>query len=138
MPRHPFINEILNRLSAIPPDRLDLPWRQTGNLFIAELIEELDPEITIWPSHFLIPVHFEGRVYQGPGKVYAYQMFGSTVGAYDKGSFLRRRSERKKSRKAAEIYKRLHAERLASQAAAWEQMASSKPATDGSDQNPQR
>lgn len=59
VPGHPFLKEIINRLAAVPPEKLYLPWRETGNLFVAELIEELNPEITIWPSYTLIPIHFE-------------------------------------------------------------------------------
>lgn len=114
VPGHPFLKEILDRLSKVPPAELGIPWRQTGNLFIAELIEELAPEITIWPSHTLIPVHFEGRVYRGPGKVYAHQLFGSTVGAYEtrRGSYFSRKKEKKERKKTYLGYKRM-AERMA-------------------------
>lgn len=82
VPGHPFLNEILDRLSRLDPRELDVPWRQTGNLFVAELIEELKPDIVIWPSHVLIPEHFAGWRYRGDGKVYARHMFGETTGRY--------------------------------------------------------
>lgn len=82
VPGHPFVKELIDRLSSVAPRDLDHPWKQTGNLFVAELIEELKPEITIWPSHTLIPEHFIGRKYKGTGKVYARQLFGETNKAY--------------------------------------------------------
>ncbi|WP_345097715.1 glycosyltransferase family 32 protein [Chelativorans composti] len=82
-PGHPFLKELIERLSRIPPADLDRPWKQTGNLFVAQLIEELKPDITIWPSYTLIPEHYTGLRYEGPGKIYARQMFGETNNAYE-------------------------------------------------------
>ncbi|MGR6466834.1 glycosyltransferase family 32 protein [Rhizobium sp. PAMB 3182] len=80
---HPFLRLIIDTLKARDPLYLDHPWRETGNLFVAEMIEKHQPDIVIWPSHVLIPEHFTGRAYRGDGKVYARQMFGETVGAYE-------------------------------------------------------
>jgi mannosyltransferase OCH1-like enzyme len=82
VPGHPFVAQVIDLLAAVEPRDLDHPWRQTGNLFIAELIEKERPEIVIWPSHTLIPEHFTGRKYMGSEKVYAKQFFGETTGAY--------------------------------------------------------
>lgn len=81
-PGHPFVRLLIDTLKARDPHLLDHPWRETGNLFVSEMIEKHGPEITIWPSHVLIPEHFTGRKYKGDGKIYAEQMFGETVGAY--------------------------------------------------------
>ncbi|MAW86962.1 MAG: hypothetical protein CMJ42_10580 [Phyllobacteriaceae bacterium] len=81
-PGHPFLRLIIDTLKTVDPLELDQPWRQTGNLFIAEMIERHQPEIVIWPSHTLIPEHFLGRKYEGEGKVYARQMFGETNNLY--------------------------------------------------------
>lgn len=81
-PGHPFLRLLIDTLKARDPLMLDHPWRETGNLFVAEMIEKHQPDIVIWPSHVLIPEHFTGRVYKGDGKVFAHQMFGETVGAY--------------------------------------------------------
>lgn len=126
IPGHPFLDTILERLSAVPPEDLYHPWKQTGNLFIAELIEELEPDIIIWPSHTLIPVHFEGRVYRGPDKIYAHLIFGSTINAYERGSYFLRKREKKKTKRAGQIYKRLRAERRAKLRASGEQLINLK------------
>lgn len=82
VPGHPFLRLVIDALKARDPRMLDHPWRETGNLFMAEMIEKHRPDIVIWPSHVLIPEHYTGRVYSGDGKVYARQMFGETLGAY--------------------------------------------------------
>jgi len=110
-PRHPFLDLILNVLQNTPPEKLDHPWKQTGNLFIAELIEKYKPDIVIWPSYVLIPQHFTGRTYSGPGKVYARQMFGETTNAYKFGSFFPKVLEIRRKIYASMARKRLRADR---------------------------
>lgn len=108
-PGHPFLDLILNILENTPPAELDQPWRTTGNLFIAELIEKHQPDIVIWPSYVLIPEHFTGRTYQGPGKVYAHQIFGETTGAYKFGSMFARLAEIRRRLYASKARKHLRA-----------------------------
>lgn len=108
-PEHPFLDLVLSLLERVPPEELDQPWRQTGNLFIAELIEKHRPDIVIWPSHVLIPEHFAGRKYSGPGRIYAHQKFGETTGAYEFGSLLDRLLETRRKIYASMARKRLRA-----------------------------
>jgi hypothetical protein len=81
-PNDPFVGALIERLALIEPAALGTPWVTTGNLFVARMIEELDPDIVILPSHTFIPVHFEGVAYSGSEKIYAVQYFGSTRDAY--------------------------------------------------------
>ncbi len=104
---HPFLDLILDHLSNVPPAYLDHPWKQTGNLFVAEMIEKHRPDIVIWPSHILIPEHFAGRKYTGDGKVYAHQMFGETLGGYRYKSFLDRLIDKRREFHASMARKRL-------------------------------
>lgn len=106
-PKHPFVGEIIERLSKVPPEQLDVPWKQTGNYFIACLIEEYDPNIVIWPSHYFIPRHFTGRQYMGNDKIYAHQLFGTTTGRYEHSSILDRLANRFKKRYARRRVKEL-------------------------------
>lgn len=106
---HPFLELVISTLEKVPPLHLDHPWRQTGNLFIAELIEKHQPDIVIWPSHVLIPEHFAGRKYQGAGKIFAHQMFGETTGAYEFASLLGRVAEVRRQIYASRARKRLRA-----------------------------
>lgn len=86
-PGHPFLRLLIDEMKRVDPLYLDHPWRQTGNLFVSEMIERHDPDIVIWPSYTLIPEHFTGRKYTGDGKVYAHQMFGETTGIYKAASW---------------------------------------------------
>lgn len=76
-PQDPFVGMLLDKLETLDIINLDAPWKTTGNKFVAEMIEAHNPNVVIFPSHTLIPVHFEGRVYTGSDTVYAKQMFGS-------------------------------------------------------------
>jgi hypothetical protein len=40
-------------------------------------------DMIIFPSHYFLPIHFTGVLYQGHEKVYAYQEWGSTKNNYD-------------------------------------------------------
>lgn len=97
-PGHPFFRQVIDRLKAVDPAKLDIPWKQTGNLFVAQMIEELQPDIVIWPSHYLIPVHFTGVTYNGSGKIYAEQYFASTRKLYASGSFFTRLKEKRRKK----------------------------------------
>lgn len=99
VPGHPFLRLLIDHLKAIDPVDLDVPWKTTGNWFVAEMIEKYRPDITIWPSYTLIPEHHLGRVYKGPGKVYAHQLFGSTTGELYTRSTLRARLIKKLTRR---------------------------------------
>ncbi|MHA3112673.1 glycosyltransferase family 32 protein [Acinetobacter sp. ANC 4193] len=81
-PKNKFVGQLIEELLLLNIDDLDLPWKSTGNLFVAKMIEKYDPNITIFPSHFFNPVHFEGITYEGSEKVYAKQLFGSTQSSY--------------------------------------------------------
>lgn len=83
-PQNKFVGSLIEELLKLSPDDLGPAWKTTGNLFVAKMIEKYQPDITIFPSYYFIPVHFEGMVYSGNGKVYAKQLFGSTRGAYPK------------------------------------------------------
>lgn len=83
-PNNKFLEQIITELSTLTIDQLDTPWRTTGNLFIAEMIEKYQPDIKIFPSHYFIPVHHEGIIYKGNDKIYCKQMFGSTFSSYAK------------------------------------------------------
>lgn len=81
---HPFLEQLIQALGDVNPSSADAPWKTTGNLFVARMIRDLKPDVTIWPSHFFIPVHKDGDKYLGGGKVYSEQYFGSTYSSYRK------------------------------------------------------
>lgn len=89
-PRNTFVRALIDEIKTVPPSQLDEPWISTGNLFVAKMIERLNPDITIFPSYYFIPIHFTGVVYNGLEQIYAKQMFGTTRNAYSKPSLISR------------------------------------------------
>lgn len=108
-PKNEFVGQLINELNSLSLDELDDPWISTGNLFVAKMIEKYNPNITIFPSHYFIPVHYVGLVYEGNDKVYAKQLFGSTNYSYTKPktNFIQKlltRAERKNRKKLIEEF----------------------------------
>ncbi|MFC4351817.1 hypothetical protein ACFOW6_09710 [Fodinicurvata halophila] len=81
-PGDPFVGQLVEQLARTDPRHLHDPWHSTGNLFVSRMIWEWRPDIVIWPSYRLIPVHYTGVSYEGDGKVYANQLFGATRRSY--------------------------------------------------------
>lgn len=107
VPRHPFLRLLIDTLKEVDPSDLDVAWKQTGNKFVAEMIEKHRPAIKIWPSHTMIPEHKDGWTYNGTEKVYARQFFGSTRKIYKSGKLFDKFLERRKKKYATKTRKRL-------------------------------
>lgn len=64
-------------------EEVGTPWKTTGNRFMQETIEGGEwPRLKMFPSHFFNPTHWTGRKYEGAGKVYAIQHWGTTRKLY--------------------------------------------------------
>ena len=81
-PGNKFVGYLIDRLGKLRPMDLDEPWKTTGNYFIARMINEYQPDIKIFPSHYFIPDHYTGHRFEGNDKVYAYQLFAETTKSY--------------------------------------------------------
>lgn len=81
-PRNPFLKLIIDTLSSVAPSDLNRPWNSTGNGFLKRLIRKHRPDLTIFPSHYFIPEHYKGNIYDGPDTIYARQFWGSTKASY--------------------------------------------------------
>lgn len=87
-PRHPFLGILLDEISKLSLTAdLKIPYTSVGNFFVSKhLYKKNYSNITKFPSHYFIPDHrITGLQYSGEGKVYANQMFGSTLKRYDLG-----------------------------------------------------
>jgi mannosyltransferase OCH1-like enzyme len=86
-PNHPFLKLLLNEISTIPVKNLHVPYISVGNLLVSKhLYKKERTDVKIFPSHYFVPNHFMGKRYSGTGKVYATQMWGSTLGKYHLGT----------------------------------------------------
>lgn len=82
-PSNEFVRILIDTLHMLEPaDLKDEVWMSTGNEWLSTMIPKHSPKITIWPSYTLIPKHYEplSPRYNGPERVYADQLWGSTEG----------------------------------------------------------
>ena len=80
-PENVFVRHVIETLHKVRPEHLSPePFRSTGNMFLAKHIPQFREMITIWPSHYFIPLYYIGgaKRYDGPDKVYADHKWGST------------------------------------------------------------
>lgn len=84
-PGNPVIGRVIDRLSQLDPGDMGSPWTTTGNGFLRRFFlanKALKSAVTIFPSHYFIPEHYKGEVYTGSDKIYARQMWATTLRAY--------------------------------------------------------
>ena len=84
-PGNHVIGKVIDALSQLAPERMNNPWTTTGNGFLRRFFAvnpDLKAQVTIFPSHYFIPEHFKGGVYTGTDRIYARQLWGSTLRAY--------------------------------------------------------
>lgn len=89
-PGHPLMQSLVNRLSSGTSyltrfswsrmRRTARPaWTTTGPVaFTKNWVACRDDSVSIFPSHFLLPIHHSGNVYSGSGPIYACELFAST------------------------------------------------------------
>lgn len=79
-----FIAQIIRDIHDDPDICASKAWKKTGPLRLTQSHQKYRyAPLRIYPSHYFIPRHFTGQVYDGPGPVYADQLWGSTLRAYD-------------------------------------------------------
>jgi len=76
------LKTIIETLHKLPARNLNVkhPYLYTGNHFLSKLLPLMKDDVTIWPSYTLIPQWYAkgSKRYDGTGKVYAEQYWGST------------------------------------------------------------
>lgn len=84
-PGNRVIGRVIEELSRLRPEEMNNPWTTTGNGFLRRFFHanrDLRAEVTVFPSHYFIPEHYKGERYDGPDRIYARQLWGSTLRAY--------------------------------------------------------
>ena len=80
-PGNEFVKHIIDTLHVLKPNQLNVqPFKSTGNEFLARHVPSWRHKLTIWPSHYFIPLFYVAgaKRYDGPDKVYADHKWGST------------------------------------------------------------
>jgi len=81
---NPFVERIVADIAAEASVVNDLAWQTVGPQRLTDSYRTYRYfGLRIYPSHYFIPRHFTGLAYDGPGPVYADQLWGSTSNSYD-------------------------------------------------------
>lgn len=85
-PNHPFLKILLDEITVMDREDMKIPYTSVGNFLVSKHLYKIDnTNVTKFPSHYFVPIHFAGYRYKGNGKVYASQQWGSTLNSYDRG-----------------------------------------------------
>lgn len=83
-PANPFVKAIIDDIAAEPSVVHKMAWETVGPMRLTHCYRKfLYTPLQVYPSHYFIPRHFTGVEYSGSGPVYAKQMWGSTLRAYE-------------------------------------------------------
>lgn len=83
-PGNPFVAQIVRDIHAEESVTHEKAWRTVGPLRLTEAYRKYTyTKLRIYPSHTFIPRHFLGLQYEGSDPVYADQLWGTTLTAYD-------------------------------------------------------
>jgi len=86
-PKHPLVRECIewiqqNDCSVQRTGKR--AWMLTGPVLLTNMLNtQKYPDITIFPSYYFLPEHFTGLEYNGHGRVFEFQEWGSTKSNYD-------------------------------------------------------
>lgn len=81
---NPFVGQIILDIHAEESVVGDMAWKTVGPQRLTDSYRRYRYQaLRIHPSHYFIPEHFSGIVYDGTGPVYAHQKWASTLGIYD-------------------------------------------------------
>jgi mannosyltransferase OCH1-like enzyme len=83
-PKNPFVAQIIGDIYNEPTVVDRMAWESVGPQRLTDSYRQYRYHgLRIYPSHYFIPEHFTHVKYDGPGPVYADQLWGSTLDIYD-------------------------------------------------------
>ena len=86
-PKHPLVGLIIEWIKAncVSVEKTGLrAWQTVGPTLLTNMYNTgLFKDMTIFPSYYFLPIHCTNFEYNGHGKIYAYQEWGSTRQNYD-------------------------------------------------------
>jgi len=86
-PKHPFVKAAIDWIIANQVSHKQTgvrAWRTVGPGLLTRIYNTKKfKDLTIFPSYYFLPIHCTKLEYQGHGKVYAHQEWGSTKRNYD-------------------------------------------------------
>lgn len=86
-PQHPLVREAINWILNNEVSQFksqQMAWQTVGPGLLTRMYNTGKfKDLHIFPSYTFLPHHFTGKHYEGHGKIYAYQEWGSTRDSYD-------------------------------------------------------
>lgn len=87
IPKHPLCLDIINWINSNESTQLikeTRAWYSVGPGLLTKMLDTGKyKDVSIYPSHCFLPIHFTGPVYEGHKKVYGYQEWGTAKQSYD-------------------------------------------------------
>jgi len=87
IPKHPLCLDIINWINSNESTQLitdTRAWFSVGPGLLTKMLETGKyKDVSIFPSHCFLPIHFTGPSYEGHKKVYGYQEWGTAKQSYD-------------------------------------------------------
>ena len=87
IPKHPICLDIIQWINSNESTQLikeTRAWYSVGPGLLTKMLETGKyKDVSIYPSHCFLPVHFTGPAYEGHKKVYGYQEWGTAKQSYD-------------------------------------------------------
>lgn len=88
IPRHPLCGDIIQYISQTEEAQQLIKntraWFSVGPGLLTKMLDTGKyTDMTIFPSHYFLPIHFTGPQYTGHKKVYGYQEWGTAKQSYD-------------------------------------------------------
>lgn len=85
VPGNPFVRQIIDDIAALPTVTDAMAWQTVGPQRLTDSYRaHCYTPLRIYPSHYFIPRHFTGVTYEGPDRIYAHQLWGSTLDRYER------------------------------------------------------
>jgi mannosyltransferase OCH1-like enzyme len=83
VPKSQFFDTVIKDIKAQESVVDRLAWESVGPMALTNTWQRTHHPMTIYPSHFFIPNHFNGAKYENGGVVFCEQFWGSTFNKYD-------------------------------------------------------
>ena len=86
-PKHPLVGMAIEWMKANCVNvqiTMKRAWQTVGPGLLTRMYNTGNfKEMTIFPSHYFLPIHLTGKEYKGHSKIYAFQEWGSTKQSYE-------------------------------------------------------
>jgi GT2 family glycosyltransferase len=87
IPKHPLCLDIIQWINSNDSTQLikeTRAWYSVGPGLLTKMLDTGKyKDVSIYPSHCFLPIHFTGPAYEGHKKVYGYQEWGTAKQSYD-------------------------------------------------------